>query len=73
MVEEVILRFEIFAKYVNGVKRADTADVPVEELIVVAEEPKEDVAALGSKRYRWSGQGVGSRDLCSKFHRGSFL
>ena len=46
MVGEVISGFEIFAEYVNRVKKADVNEVlaDVEELIVAEEEPKENVA-----------------------------
>ena len=48
MAEEVIPDFEIFAEYVNRVKKADVAEVPIdasmEELIVAEEEPKEELA-----------------------------
>ena len=46
MAGEVILGFEIFADFVNKVKRTDEAEIPtyVEELIVAEEKSKEDVA-----------------------------
>ena len=45
MAGEIISGFEIFADYVNGVKKADVTEIftGVEELIVAEEEPKEDV------------------------------
>ena len=45
MAGKVIPGFEIFAKYVNGVKKANAEDIPMEELILAEEELEEDVAA----------------------------
>ena len=47
MAGEVILRFEIFVDYVNGVKKDD--DVPMKELILAKEELEGDIAALELK------------------------
>ena len=46
MAGEVIPGFEIFAEYVDKVKKANIveASVDVKELIVAEEEPKEEVA-----------------------------
>ena len=46
MAGEVIPGFEIFAKYVNRVKKSNITEVlvDVEELIVTEEEPKEEIA-----------------------------
>ena len=51
MAGEVIPGFEIFVEYMNGVKKDDVTEVPVDvkELIVAEEEPKEDVATLEVK------------------------
>ena len=51
MAGEVIVWFEIFANYVNVVKKVDVTEIPayMEELIVAEEEHNEDVATLEVK------------------------
>ena len=49
MAGEVIPGFEIFVEYVNEIKKTDTVDVPVEELILAEEELEEDITTLELK------------------------